>query len=148
MKLLWKKLLFSRFTLICYNKKDRYIFVPIFLYKEKRCRKIYNCTFYSALRVLLLLRIRNTILNIIINYSDQIANSFPEGSKKWNRFPPGKEKISFEMAPLVLITVIFICSRSEWYKITSAPFPILVSVFQNRPANRCLKKQYRLGHNL
>ena len=44
-------------------------------------------------------------------YSDQTASSLPLGSLKWNRRPPGNEKVGFTMAPPAAFTLDSISSR-------------------------------------
>jgi hypothetical protein len=43
--------------------------------------------------------------------SDHTASSFPLGSAKWNRRPPGNEKISFTIAPPAAATFACMSSR-------------------------------------
>ena len=57
--------------------------------------------------------------------SDQTASSFPCGSEKWNRRPPGNEKISLHMLPPLAMTLSFIASRScANSTISAAPFAV------------------------
>lgn len=44
--------------------------------------------------------------------SDQTASSFPDGSRKWNRRPPGKLNVGLTMTPPAAFTLASMASRS------------------------------------
>ena len=46
-------------------------------------------------------------------YSPQTASSLPAGSRKWNRLPPGKEKIGLTILPPADSTAASVASRSS-----------------------------------
>ena len=50
---------------------------------------------------------------IPLGYSPQTASSLPAGSRKWNRLPPGKEKIGLTILPPADSTSASVASRSS-----------------------------------
>mmetsp|Transcript_11231 Transcript_11231/g.17355 ORF Transcript_11231/g.17355 Transcript_11231/m.17355 type:complete len:88 (+) Transcript_11231:345-608(+) len=71
--------------------------------------------------------------------SDHTANSFPDGSRKWNLFPPGNENISLLIVPPAFLTISRHSLKLSWYNITNVPpFAIGSSLNSNPPSSPLL----------